>query len=223
MAQRILLLDDSRAIARLVRTYLVQDGYDVLVAHDGETALHILRQERPDLLLLDMTPARRSGGGVAGMPILMFAVEVQDSERGGGSMLSAGKARTRPDEPGEVVARVRAVLHRLREMVPAHDSIQIEGLALDPGAHRAEVDGQPLHLTPTEFALLRTLAEQPGSALTRLELMAKGLGDSYQGRERTVDSHVKNLRRKLDAAAGKGYLVETVFGVGYRLAVGERA
>jgi two-component system, OmpR family, alkaline phosphatase synthesis response regulator PhoP len=231
MVQRILVVDDDREIVRLVRTYLEQSGYEVLVAYDGETALHILRRECPDLMLLDlMLPGRdgwnvtrvvRGDVGLAAMPIIMLTARVEDQDKIVGLELGADDYVSKPFNPREVVARVRAVLRRVQGEPMLSKVIRVDGLVIDLDAHRVEVGGQAVQLTPTEFALLRALAEHPGHALTRQEMIEKGLGYSYEGLERTVDSHVKNLRHKLDEVGDASRLVETVFGVGYRLAVGD--
>ena len=232
MAQRILVVDDDREIVRLVQAYLEQSGYEVLVAYDGEMALHVLRRERPDLVLLDlMLPGRdgrdltrvvRGDAALAAMPIIMLTARVEDHDKIIGLELGADDYVTKPFNPGEVVARVRAVLRRVQgEAVPPR-VIRAGSVTIDLDRHQVEVDGEPVHLTRTEFTLLRALAEQPGRALTRVEMIEEGLGYSYEGMDRTVDSHIKNLRRKLDEAGGAAHLVETVFGVGYRLAEGDR-
>ncbi len=231
MSQRILVVDDDREIVRLVRSYLEQGGYEVLIAYDGETALHILRRERPDLVLLDLmlpgrdgldlTRAVRGDRGLAAMPIIMLTARVEDQDKIVGLELGADDYVTKPFNPGEVVARVRALLRRVHGETPSARVIQVGEVTIDLDRHLVQVDDQPVHLTPTEFALLRALAEQPGHALTRQEMIEKALGYSYEGLERTVDSHVKNLRRRLDEAGEAAHLVETVFGVGYRLTVGE--
>jgi two-component system alkaline phosphatase synthesis response regulator PhoP len=228
MSQRILVVDDDREIVRLVRTYLEQGGYEVLVAYDGETALHVLRRERPDLMLLDlMLPGRdgwdvtrvvRGDVGLVAMPIIMLTARVEDHDKIVGLELGADDYVAKPFNPREVVARVRAVLRRVQGEPNPPRVIQVRGLVVDLDAHQVDYGGRPVHLTPTEFALLRALAEHPGHALTRQEMIEKGLGYSYEGLDRTVDSHVKNLRRKLDEAGDAAHLVETVFGVGYRLA-----
>ncbi len=228
MTQRILVVDDDREIVRLVRAYLEQDGYQVLTAYDGETALHILRRERPDLVVLDlMLPDRdgwdvtrivRGDEGLAATPIIMLTARVEDHDKIVGLELGADDYVTKPFNPREVVARVRAVLRRAGGEPAPSRVIRAGPLTLDVDAHQVAVRGQPLHLTPTEFGLLQALAEQPGHTLTRLELIEQGLGYSYEGLERTVDSHIKNLRRKLDEAGAED-LIETVFGVGYRLGV----
>lgn len=230
MPQRILVVDDDPQIVRLLRAYLEKEGFQVLVAYDGNMALHLIRSERPDLVLLDLMLPNRDGWGVtrivrgdadlAAIPIIMLTARVEDGDKILGLELGADDYVTKPFNPREVVARVRAVLRRVQGEPVLPKVIQTGPLRIDVDRHEVEVNGQPMHLTPTEFSLLRTLAEHPGYALTRLELIEKGLGYSYEGLERTVDSHIKNLRRKLDQAGGSGLgtgLIETVFGVGYRL------
>jgi DNA-binding response OmpR family regulator len=219
MAQRILVVDDDPQIVRLLRAYLTQAGHQVLVAYDGETALHILRRERPDLVVLDlMLP----DPNLATTPIIMLTARVEDQDKITGLELGADDYVTKPFNAREVMARVRAVLRRTQGEPALPRVIRAGRLVMDLDRHIVEVGGEALHLTPTEFGLLRALAEHPGHAFTRLELIEQGLGYSYEGLERTVDSHIKNLRRKLDAAAGTAGLVETVFGVGYRLNPGAR-
>ncbi|MFN2225878.1 MAG: response regulator transcription factor [Anaerolineae bacterium] len=230
MTQRILVVDDDKEIVRLLRAYLEQAGYQVLVAYNGENALHVLRRERPDLVVLDlMLPDRdgwdvtrivRSDEGLAATPIIMLTARVEDHDKIIGLELGADDYVTKPFNPREVVARVRAVLRRVAGGPAPSRVLQAGGLMIDPDAHSVEASGRALHLTPTEFGLLQALAEHPGHALTRMELIENGLGYSYDGLERTVDSHIKNLRRKLDEAGLGGEVIETVFGVGYRLVEG---
>ncbi len=229
MGQRILVVDDDSDIVRLLRAYLEQAGYEVLVAFDGETALHLLRRERPDLVVLDlMLPDRdgwevtrivRGDASLAATPILMLTARVEDREKILGLELGADDYVTKPFNPREVVARVRAVLRRAQGEPAAPKIIRAGEVTLHLDAHAVEVGGQPVKLTPTEFCLLCALAEYPGHALTRLELIEQGLGYSYEGLDRTVDSHIKNMRRKLEAAGAAPDFIETVFGVGYRLRV----
>jgi two-component system alkaline phosphatase synthesis response regulator PhoP len=227
MGQRILVVDDDREIVRLLRGYLEQAAYEVMVAYDGETALHILRREHPDLAVLDlMLPDRdgweitrivRSDPKLVGLPLIMLTARVEDQDKIIGLELGADDYVTKPFNPHEVVARVRAVLRRAQGQSAAPRIIRAGQVMIDLDAHHVEVNEQPISLTPTEFNLLQALAEFPGHALTRLELIEKGLGYSYEGLDRTVDSHIKNLRRKLCSAGASADLVETVFGVGYRL------
>jgi DNA-binding response OmpR family regulator len=233
MAQRILVVDDDREIARLVRAYLEQSGYQVLVAYDGETALHMLRHDRPDLVVLDLMLPDRNGQDVtrlvrndstlAAMPIIMLTARVEDHDKIVGLELGADDYVTKPFNPHELVSRVRAVLRRTQAEPTRPRLLQAGQLLVDVDAHEVRVQDQAVHLTPTEFSLLQVLVANAGRALTRLELVEKGLGYSYEGLDRTVDSHIKNLRRKLADAGSPADLIETVFGVGYRLAAGENA
>jgi two-component system alkaline phosphatase synthesis response regulator PhoP len=210
--------------------------------------MHLLRRERLDLVLLDLMLPERDGWDVtrvvrgdvnlAAMPIIMLTARVEDHDkvelRGNseavaqqlhsvGLELGADDYVAKSFNPREVVARVRAVLRRVQGEPAPSRVIRVRELTVDLDARRVKVQGQSVHLTPTEFALLRALAEQPGRTLTRQEMIEKGLGHSYDGLERTVDSHIKNLRHRLDEAGAAAHLVETVFGVGYRLAAGDHA
>ena len=227
MAQQILVVDDDKEITRLLRGYLERANYQVMVAYDGASAMHLLRRERPSLLLLDlMLPDRdgweitrtiRSDPTLVDLPIIMLTARVEDQDKIIGLELGADDYVTKPFNPREVVARVRAVLRRAQGKPALPHIIRAGGVTIDLDAHQVEVHGQPIGLTPTEFSLLRALAEYPDHALTRMELIERGLGYSYEGLDRTVDSHIKNLRRKLHDAGESRDLIETVFGVGYRL------
>lgn len=230
MAQRILVVDDDKEIVRLMRAYLEQAGYQVFVAYDGEMALHTIRSERPDLVVLDlMLPGRdgwditrivRSDPTLADIPIIMLTARVEDTDRILGLELGADDYVTKPFNPREVVARARAVLRRTAGELARPKVLQIGRLLMDLDRHEVQVDGRPVELTPTEFQLLQVLMENPGHAFTRSELIEKGLGYTYEGLERTVDSHIKNLRRKIEPDPKKPVYIQTVYGVGYRL-VGE--
>ncbi len=232
MSTGILIVDDDREILRLLHAYLAQAGYTVWDAANGETALHILRREHPDLLILDlMLPDRdgweltrliRADSSLALTPIIMLTARVEDADKILGLEIGADDYITKPFNPREVMARVRAVLRRAHGEMPAPRVVHVGCLCIDADRHQVDVEGPVVHVTPTEFGLLRALAEQPGHALTRLELIEKGLGYSYEGLERTVDSHIKNLRRKLSDAGAGPDAIETVFGVGYRLVCKDR-
>ena len=228
MSQRILVVDDDLKIVRLLRASLERAGYQVLFAYDGETALHVLRRERPDLVVLDLmlpdrdgwdvTRVMRRDANLADTPIIMLTARVEHHDRIVGLELGADDYVTKPFHPGELIARIRAVLRRAQRGLAASRVIQAGVLTVDLDARRVEVDGQAVHLTATEFGLLKVLAECRGHALTRLEMIERGLGYSYEGLERTVDSHIRNLRRKLADKGAPADSIETVFGVGYRLA-----
>jgi DNA-binding response OmpR family regulator len=228
-AQRILVVDDDKEIVRLVQAYLEQAGFQVLTAHDGETALHSLRRDRPDLVVLDLMLPDRDGWDItrlvrrdtvlAKTPIIMLTARVEDADKIVGLELGADDYVTKPFNPREVVARVRSVLRRSQpgEALSQQRILQLAGLLIDLDRHEVLLDGQPVELTPTEFDLLRTLMDNPGYAFTRMELIEQGLGYEYEGLERTLDSHIKNLRRKIEPDPKKPTYIQTVYGVGYRL------
>lgn len=227
MAQTILVVDDDREIARLVRAYLEQAGFRAVCAYDGTTALRLIGSERPALLVLDlMLPdcdglelarSLRADPATAGLPIIMLTARVDDTDRIVGLELGADDYVTKPFNPREVVARVRAVLRRSTGAPAPGQHLRHGDLLLDLDAHRVMVAGTEVELTPTEFDLLALLLRNPGHAFTRSELIEQGLGYAYAGMERTVDSHIKNLRKKLERDPAAPPLIETVYGVGYRL------
>ena len=227
MMARILVVDDDKKIVRLVRSYLEQANFQVLTAYDGEGALHIIRRDRPDLVVLDlMLPDRdgweitrlvRSDPALAKLPIVMLTARVEDTDKIIGLELGADDYIAKPFNPREVVARVRAVLRRATDSPAPLQTLQVGELSLDLERHRVAVSDEPIELTPTEFDLLRMMMEHPGRAFTRLELIEKGLGYAYSGMERTIDAHIKNLRKKIGVDTEDPAYIETIYGVGYRL------
>lgn len=232
---RILMVDDSGALAGTVQSQLEHSGYDVLIAQNAKMALQMLRRERPNLVLVDLmlpdvtkTEAPRdtcARADLVAMPLItLTACSDQIAKDGpGGSDLDTdmGQSGTTRFDPSQVVACIQHVLHHTQLEATPPRAIRAASLTIDLEANQVKIGRRPVHLTHTEFSLLRALAAQPGRALTRSDLIQHGLEGSYEGMERTVDSHIKNLRRKLDDACGAAYLVETVFGIGYRLAEGE--
>ena len=223
--QRILVVDDDKEVVRLMRAYLEQAGYEVIVAYDGETAVHNLRREKPDLVLLDLmlpgmdgweiTRLMRNDATLSTIPIIMLTARVDDTDKIVGLEMGADDYVTKPYNPREVVARVKA---RLRNP----DSFQAQvlrvgELEMDLGRREVKVNGNLVDLTPSEFNLLRVLMEQAGYVFTRSELVNKGLGSEYEGLDRTLDSHIRNLRRKIEPDVKNPTYIETVYGVGYRL------
>ena len=224
--RRILVVDDDREVVRLIRAYLEQAGFEVLAAYDGDTAVHVIRRERPDLLLLDlMLPGKdgwaitrlvRADPALAHTPIIMLTARVDDTDKIVGLELGADDYVTKPYNPREVVARVRA---RLRQPdVAPPQTLRAGGLEMDVRRRDVRVDGRPVELTPTEFSLLQVLMEQAGYVLTRGELTRRALGVDFEGVERTLDSHIRNLRQKIEPDPTNPTYVQTVYGVGYRLA-----
>ncbi len=225
MAPKILVVDDEAKIVRLVRSYLEQSGFTVVEAGDGQTALIQARREKPDLVVLDLGLPGIDGLEVARIlrrerdtPIIMLTARIEDTDKIVGLELGADDYMTKPFNPRELVARVRAVLRRAASAAaPAAGALGAGGLVLDLAGHAGTLDGRPLDLTPTEFELLTVLLQNPGRAFTRLELLDRVQGDAYEGYERTIDAHIKNLRAKLGDDPRHPHYIQTVFGVGYKL------
>jgi len=224
MSSKILVVDDEAKIVKLVRSYLEQAGFTVVEANDGQTALIQARREKPDLVVLDLGLPGIDGIEVTRIlrrerdtPIIMLTARVEDTDRIVGLELGADDYVTKPFNPRELLARVRAVLRRTSGAAPAPEMLRAGDLVLDLGGHQATLDGRPLDLTPTEFDLLTVLMQNPGRAFTRLELLERVQGYAYEGYERTIDAHVKNLRAKLGDDPRRPRYIQTVFGVGYKL------
>jgi two-component system, OmpR family, alkaline phosphatase synthesis response regulator PhoP len=223
----ILVIDDEANIIRLVQDYLKQAGYRVLSASTAETGLHILRRETPDLLILDLglpdrdgwdlTRLIRSDRQLANIPIIMLTARVEESDKIVGLELGADDYITKPFNPREVVARVRAVLRRINAGKTTHPRrISIGDLTLDLSEHNLMAQGRQVELTPTEFELLTLFMENPGHTYTREELLEKTLGYSYEGTGRTLDSHIMNLRQKIETDPRHPLYIQTVHRIGYR-------
>jgi len=226
---KILVIDDEANIVRLVRDYLEQAGYRVHSASNAETGLHILRRESIDLLVLDLGLPDRDGWDLtrqiradqqlANMPIIMLTARVDDSDKIIGLELGADDYITKPFNPREVVARVRAILRRTSVAKSTFSRrISITDLALDLGEHTLTVRSEQVELTPTEFELLSLFMENPGHTYTREELLEKTLGYSYEGTGRTLDSHIRNLRQKIEPDPAEPIYIQTVHRIGYRFA-----
>ena len=225
MGAQILLVDDERAITATLRAYLVQAGYGVTMAHDGASALSAFRRNAPDLVVLDLGLPEVDGLDVAreirrdsDTPIIMLTARVEETDRLMGLELGADDYVTKPFSPREVVARVRAVLRRSSGQRLTSDPLKIGPIELNRGAHTVSVDDVPLDLTRTEFALLDTLMQNAGRTLNRLQLIEQALGYSYDGYDRTIDAHIRNLRLKLETDPRNPRYVVTVYGVGYKFA-----
>jgi DNA-binding response OmpR family regulator len=221
----ILVVDDEPRIVELARDYLEHAGFRVITASDGRSALDSARRDRPDLVVLDLglpgldgldvtRELRRDGA----MPIVMVTARDDEVDKLLGLELGADDYLTKPFSPRELVARVKAVLRRTDRPVEAADVIRVGDLELDVPRMRTEVDGRSIDLTPTEFTLLATLARQPGRIFTRGQLLDALHGVAFESYERAIDSHIKNLRRKLEPDPRQPRYVLTVYGVGYRLA-----
>ena len=218
----ILVVDDERKIRDLVRSYLEREGYSVLVAETGQRALETLERANPDLLVLDLMLPDLSGEEItrsvrthSSLPIIMLTAKAAEDDRVAGLHLGADDYLIKPFSPRELVARVQAVLRRSGESAAASISFG-ETLVIDRDAREVRLAGQPVELTRSEFDLLHALASHPGRVFSRFELITKVQGYDYEGYERTIDAHVKNLRRKLGEDPKKPRYVLTVTGVGYK-------
>jgi len=225
---RILVVDDDHDIVRLVRSYLEKAGYEILTAYDGESALRIIRAEKPQLLILDLMLPDRDGWDVAKIvraeekiaatPIIMLTARVEDNDKIVGLEIGADDYITKPFNPREVVARVRALLRRshLQQETQAPQRLLAGELILDIGKRELLRNGDRINLTPSEFELLKVLMQNPGFVITRDELSDKALGYGSYSAGRTLDSHIKNLRKKLDLPGKQDSIIQTVHGIGYR-------
>jgi two-component system, OmpR family, alkaline phosphatase synthesis response regulator PhoP len=228
MNRTILVVDDEPRIVDLARDYLEHAGFAVLTAADGPSALATARDKGPDLVVLDLglpgldgldvTRQLRQSQSTAALPIVMLTARDDELDKLLGLELGADDYLTKPFSPRELVARVKAVLRRADRPVGAGDVIRVGDLELDVPRMRTEVAGRSIDLTPTEFTLLATLARQPGRIFTRSQLLDALHGVAFESYERAIDSHIKNLRRKLEADPRQPRYVLTVYGVGYRLA-----
>jgi two-component system alkaline phosphatase synthesis response regulator PhoP len=224
----ILVVDDEPGIVTVVRDYLDRAGFRVLTAEDGLTALRLVRQARPSLLVLDLmlpgldgldvTRALRLDPATHALPIIMLTARVEESDRLIGLELGADDYLTKPFSPRELVARVRAVLRRAGGERLYSGVIQAGNLTIDLERRSVRCDGGAVELTATEFDLLAVLAREPGRSFTRAQLVDRVYDVSFDGYERTVDAHIKNLRRKIEPDPRNPQYLLTIYGVGYKFA-----
>jgi DNA-binding response OmpR family regulator len=221
--RRVLVVDDDENIVQLVKMYLERDGYQVWSSFDGTSGLAEYRRSRPDVLVLDLMLPGMSGLDIcreirreSNVPIIMLTAKTTEADKLTGLDLGADDYLTKPFSPRELLARIRAVLRRVpgtNDLGP--EEMRVGSLTLYPRRFQAEIDGKPIRLTPTEFNLIRTLAEAPGQVFSRPQLIEKAFGYDFEGFERNVDVHVTSLRRKLEAGGQR--FIKTVYGLGYKL------
>ncbi|GAC1553299.1 MAG: response regulator transcription factor [Herpetosiphon sp.] len=226
MTQTILVVDDTPSLRQMVTSYLSHEGFRVLGAADGREALQIARVERPDLIILDLMMPQMGGydfiraynkDGQA--PIIILTAKLDEHDKVLGLELGADDYVTKPFSPRELTARVRAVLRRQSKQAAGQDLLCAADITVDRPGRMVTVAGRPVDLTPSEFDLLSTLIEAPGRAFTRLALLERLQGTAYEGYERTIDVHVRNLRSKIEPDPHNPHYIETVFGIGYRFGV----
>ncbi len=223
MNETILVIDDEPRIVKQARDYLEKGGFRVVTAGDGKMALAMARHERPDLIVLDLNLPEMDGLDVcralrreSDVPIIMLTARVEETDRLIGLELGADDYITKPFSPRELVARVRAVLRRVRGGVHTPGLIRVGDLEINLHGHRVARAGEAIRLTRSEFNLLAVLAQHPGQTFTRAQLLDRLHGVAYDGFDRSIDAHVKNLRQKLEPNPGEPRYVLTVYGIGYK-------
>lgn len=221
MSKLILVVDDEPKVARLARDYLEKNGFRVIIAADGQSALTLARRDKPDLIILDLMLPNIEGREVcrilrreSDVPIIMLTALSEEIDQVTGLEIGADDYITKPFSVRTLVARVRALLRRTQGGIKLPDVIRLSGLEIDSEKYTVTFNDSPLKLTPNEFRLLQILASRPGQTLTREQLL-DGLHGAASTTDRSVDSHIKNLRKKLEAVSGVP-MIETVYGIGYR-------
>jgi two-component system alkaline phosphatase synthesis response regulator PhoP len=225
MGSTILIVEDEIELARVLRDYLEKAGYRVLTAANGASAVTAFRHTPADLVILDLNLPGMDGLDVArelrrtsSVPILMATARVEEADRLVGLELGADDYVIKPYSPREIVARVRAVLRRAQAQPETPQIVRARAVEVDRARHRVTVAGRPVDLTPMEFELLAALIAQPGRVFSRTQLLEATQGTAFEGYERTIDAHIKNLRAKIEPDPRHPLYVLTVFGVGYRFA-----
>lgn len=228
-AKRVLVVDDDTKTVELVKLYLNRDGYKVLAAYDGNEAIRIARESHPDLIVLDLMLPGLDGLEVcrklreeSDVPIIMLTARTTESDRLAGLNLGADDYVTKPFSPRELAARVRAVLRRIPEemLMRGPEEIKYGGLTVNFRKHEVNLVSTLLTLTPIEFKLLGILAREPDRVFSRSQLIEMSVGYDFEGFDRTIDVHIYNVRRKLEAVPGHTVQIKTVYGTGYKLGMG---
>lgn len=221
--KKVLVIDDEEHLTSLVKAYLVKDGYQVFIANNGLDGLTEFHKAHPDLIILDIMMPEMDGyefirtlRSESDVPVIFLTAKVDEQERVLGLELGADDYLVKPFYPRELISRVRAVLRRQTKQCGEKSLLQANGIALDCSSHLVTVNGQTIDLTPSEFELLKALISSPGKVFSRLDLLDASQGTSFDGYERTIDLHIKNLRAKLGKENGKFSYIETIYGVGYR-------
>ena len=224
MKRRILVVDDEKKIVDIVKAYLERERYQVIVAYDGEEALDMAREQQPDLLVLDLMLPGISGWDVcrilrkeSDIPIIMLTARDEVTDKIVGLELGADDYVTKPFDPKELVSRVKSVLRRSQGSAIYSTVLKVGELSIDVEKRLALIAGEAVELTSTEFDLLKIMAQHPGRVYSRMKLLDEIQGDSYEGYERTIDSHIKNLRKKIEPDPNQPRHIITVYGVGYKL------
>jgi two-component system OmpR family response regulator len=224
MAKKILVVDDEKKIVDILKAYLERDGYEVIAAYDGQAALELARRHSPDLIILDLMLPEVSGWDVcrelrkdSTVPIIMLTARDDTTDKIIGLELGADDYVTKPFDPKEIISRVRAVLRRSEGKTVSRAVLKAGEVTIDTEKRLVHRGDRNIDLTPIEYELLRVMAENPGRVYSRMQLLDNVQGDAYEGYERTIDSHIKNLRKKLEPDPEHTRYIITVYGVGYKL------
>lgn len=224
---KVLVVDDDEKILKVLTAYLEKEGYTVLRAKDGLEAVDKARKLEPDIILLDVMLPSLDGWEVCKeirrtsvVPIIMLTARDTEADRIIGLELGADDYVVKPFSPREIIARIRAIFRRVQPAQGESEEcvLQIGGLVLNKNNHSVTVAGTSIEVTPTEYKLLELLLAHPGQVFSRLQLVENTQGYAFEGYERTMDSHIKNLRKKLNASPSEPYYIKTIYGIGYKLA-----
>ena len=225
MPKTILTVDDKDNVRTLIREYLTEEGFRVVGAENGQSALFVARQEKPDLILLDIMMPDMDGFAFirafrkeSDVPIILLTAKLEESDKVLGLELGADDYITKPFGMRELLARVHAVMRRTTAAAPQSDVLRAADIVLDRDTHTVTVGNREVRLTPSEFDLLAVLMAVPGRVFSRSDLLEALQGVYFDGIARTVDVHVRNLRAKIEADPSQPRYIETIFGVGYRFA-----
>jgi DNA-binding response OmpR family regulator len=223
MARTILVVDDSESLRTMVKSYLVEEGFRVVTAANGRQALFVAREEKPDLILLDLMMPELGGyefmraySREADTPVIMLTAKLEEGDKVLGLELGADDYVTKPFSPRELTARVRAVLRRTSKQASGAEILRAADVEVDRDSRLITVAGKQVDLTPFEFDLLVTLVASPGRVFSRLDLLRHLQGTAYEGYERNIDVHIRHLRQKIEPDPASPRYIETVYGAGYR-------
>jgi DNA-binding response OmpR family regulator len=223
MPKTILVVDDQENLRKMLKDYLTEEGFTVLTAENGQAALIVARQGMPDLILLDIMMPEMDGYEFLrmyrrehGTPVILLTAKLEETEKVVGLELGADDYVTKPFGLRELVARIHAVLRRTERDSAASELLRCGSLTVDREQHHVEMDGELVNLTPSEFDLLAMLMSSPGRVYSRMDLLQRIQGVAFEGMERTIDVHIRNLRAKIEPDPANPSYIQTVFGVGYR-------
>jgi DNA-binding response OmpR family regulator len=227
MSTKILIVDDKFSLRTMVKSYLEQEGFQLVEAENGRDALYVARHEKPDLIILDLMMPEMGGyefmrlySKEADTPIMILTARLEENDRVLGLELGADDYITKPFSMRELVARIRAILRRVRKGAAKSEVLRAADIVLDRDGHQVIVAEHSVNLTPSEFGLLAALMSAPGRVFSRYELLERLQdGVAFEGVERNIDVHIRNLRTKIEPDPRSPRYVETVYGVGYRFAI----